>query len=66
MVLFMELKFKPQSTFYTCVQATQAIALNSFINTEYSDLDDINSLTSYSTDEGILMFGAHRKGFRFG
>lgn len=35
----MRLKFKPQSTFYTCDQATQAIAINSFLGTDYTDLD---------------------------
>lgn len=40
----MRLAFKPQSTFYTCVQATQAIALNSFLSTNYSDLEVIAAL----------------------
>ncbi|MEM5797642.1 MAG: hypothetical protein QW813_03240, partial [Candidatus Aenigmatarchaeota archaeon] len=39
----MRLKFKQQSTFYTCVQATQAIALNTFLNTDYCDLDVVAS-----------------------
>ena len=40
----MRLAFKSQSTFYTCVQATQAIALNSFLGTDYNDLEVIAAL----------------------
>ena len=38
----MRLLYQPQSTKYTCVPATQAIALNSLLNTQYTDIDIIH------------------------
>lgn len=43
----MRLPFKPQSTPYTCVQAVQAIALNHYLGTNYSDLDVVDAQGGY-------------------
>ena len=52
----MRLKFKPQSTFYTCNQATQAIALNTFLGTDYRDLDVVaNNNYGYHLGFSIIM-----------
>ena len=52
----MKLKFKPQSTFYTCEQATQGIAINSFLDINYTDLDIITkNMYGYPLRFSILM-----------
>ncbi len=51
----MRLKFRRQSTQFTCKQTVQAIALNSLIGTDFSDLDIIaNSDRGYLIHIGIL------------
>lgn len=43
----MELPFKPQTTPFTCVQATQAIGLNHYLGTNYSDMDVVKAQGGY-------------------
>tara|TARA_Y100000031_G_C8143349_1_gene348690 strand:+ start:101 stop:922 length:822 start_codon:yes stop_codon:yes gene_type:complete len=56
----MELPFKPQSTPFTCVQAVQAIALNHYLSTTYSDIDVVKAQGGYLLQPSTLI-GLHEK-----
>ncbi|HIH04766.1 TPA: hypothetical protein HA228_00930 [Candidatus Woesearchaeota archaeon] len=52
----MRLPFKPQTTAYSCTYATQAIALNYFLGTNYSDRDVVASLErGFPVNDGTFL-----------
>lgn len=52
----MRLPFKPQTTAYSCTYATQAIALNYFLGTNYSDVDVVASLErGFPVNDGTFL-----------